>query len=168
MRRTYIAAAILLLGFTAFAADPVDLGSSRYLEPSVNGFYDLLVTMDQDGTVHLLAQPYDYALTPAEKDRLTAIVSAGSRLLDIAATNKTTVDFQKLLGEVYMSISNGRITADFRTAGWQQSYVVLTIFNGGQNRILQLSKAQTDALLSNLNKAGDAASDLQKQLALFQ
>ncbi len=37
-------------------------------------------------------QSYDYQLTPAEKDALITLMRDGVRLVNVASTNKTTID----------------------------------------------------------------------------
>jgi hypothetical protein len=169
MKRVVLAAIIAAgIGMSVFAADETEQGVSRYFDEGTANFFSLVTSTRVDGTVVLSTKGYQYFLTQTEKEGLQRIIREGLTLIGIAETHKTTIDYERSLGQIYLSQSNGYVTAAFVTRGWAQSAVTLRFLNGGQNINMSLDHGEAQALSTNLALASDQETEIARQVQLFE
>jgi hypothetical protein len=159
---------LMLCATFAFAFNETVLGTTHYMNSSNGKFYDLVVTAEVNGNVILNTNIYTYVLTPADKDAVVAVLNDGLRLINIAETNKTTVDYKKDLKSVYVSLSNGYMYTSFITSGYEKSEIEIFFQNGGNNLILLLAKQQIQEFVDLLGKATSTQDDVARQIKLFE
>lgn len=168
MKRLMAIFALLIVGVFAFAVNIRDLGSTKYFEEGRSRFYDLKVSVDVNGIILLDTGVFTYSLSQADKDNLVKVLNEGLRLIGIAESNKTTIDFKKKLPPAYLSTSNGYVYTTFVTSGYEHSGLDLIVMNGGNNLIMNFGKRQIQDFVSLLNKSTSESDDIQRQIKLFQ
>ena len=159
---------LMLCSTLAFAYNERVLGSVQYLELGSSRTHNLSVVVDVSGNVMLDADLFMYHLTSADKDSLVAMLNDCLRLIGIAESNKTTIDYQKKLKPVFMSLSYGYMYATFTTAGYDHSGMEIQTICGGNNLIMDLGKQQISDLVAILNKATSEQDDIARQIKLFE
>jgi hypothetical protein len=159
---------LMLCSTFAFAYNIRVLGSVHYFELGRSTFQNITVSVDVSGNVTLDADLFTYQLTTAEKDALVAMLNDCLRLISIAETNKTTIDYQKDLKPVYMSIGNGYIYGTFTTSGYEKSGMEISVIDGGRNLLMDIGKQDISDLAVILNKATSEQADIERQIKLFE
>jgi hypothetical protein len=159
---------LMLCSTFAFAYSQRVLGSVQYFELGSARTRILSVSVDVTGNVTLNADLFSYSLTTADKDSLVAMLNDCLRLIGIAESNKTTIDYQKKLKPVFMSLSWGYIYATFTTSGYEHSGLEICTICGGNNLIMDIGKQQISDLIAILNKASSEQDDITRQIKLFE
>jgi hypothetical protein len=160
-------AAIFLLAACLPAAAADIGGTGRYFDPGTDNFFSLNVSSDTGGNVLMETKGYQYVLSQDERGELRRVVGEGLRLIGIAVSNKTTIDYQREIGRLFFSRANMLVYAGFRTRGWQDSVLVLQIISSGRNVVMEMDQKQAQELAANLDRVTDQNGEHLRQLRLF-
>ena len=167
--KRFLTISLLLIGAsTAFAFGPQTVGNLH----AENGYdykdiaVDVTVSPAEEGMMWLDATN-SYPLLFSERDKLLSLIQTAAKKIDIAFSNKTTVSYREELGS-FLTDDAAVVTVSFETDGYESSYAIVQIMNGGKNDILLLNKNDTQNFINVLENAHNILDDYQKQVALFK